>query len=137
MNEPNVTRHEDLLAEWSKDPEYVKAEFRVKPYYVVAKDVFDFRVEMDLTQEQLAERATTFQSRISRLESGELDFKLSTLIEVAEALDAHVDICLVKNIIEPDDTYQALLSQEISSPTAPSAPRIQARLLKPMSIAGY
>jgi transcriptional regulator with XRE-family HTH domain len=113
-NDENWTTLEDLEAKWARDPEHLLAEFRIKPYFVVAQDVFELRQEIGLTQEQLAERAQTHQSRISKVESAELDFKLSTLIKIAEALDAHVDIHIVKNLIETDASYRQLFSGAIT-----------------------
>jgi transcriptional regulator with XRE-family HTH domain len=115
-NDENWTTLEDLAAKWASDPEHLLAEFRVKSYFVVAQDVFELRQEMGLTQEQLAERAQTHQSRISKIESAELDPKLSTLIKIAEALDAHVDIQLVKNLIETAPSGRSPAESESLTP---------------------
>ena len=123
MNNDNWPTLDDLAAKWSKDPEHVLAEFRLKPYFTVAKDIFELRQEMKLTQEQLAERAQTHQSRISKAESADLDFKLSTLIKIAEALGAHVDVRVVMNVFASDEEYRALFS--MTATTRPERASLQ------------
>ncbi len=88
---------DDLLAEWSEDPEHVREDYRLRPYFAIAKDLLRRRKELGLTQQELAEKAETHQSRISKLEAADLDFKLSTLIAIAEAMDAHVEAQIVNN----------------------------------------
>jgi transcriptional regulator with XRE-family HTH domain len=115
MTEPRVTTLAELEAEWAADPEHFIAEWRHKPYFLVAQDVFELRQELNLTQAELAEQADTHQSRISKLEGAELDPKLSTLIKVAEALGAHVNIRLCRNGIAVDGGYQSLFTKRVST----------------------
>ena len=85
---------DSLLADLRRDPEYRKAERSVSPYYKLAVEIINRRVRLGMTQQDLAERANTFQSRISKIESGEHDIRLSTLIGIAEALECQVSINL-------------------------------------------
>jgi transcriptional regulator with XRE-family HTH domain len=91
------TSIEEVLADYRKDPEYQKAERLISPYYELATQIIKRRVELGLTQKDLAEKAKTYQSRISKIESGEHDIRFSTLISVAEALQCEV----AKNILVP------------------------------------
>lgn len=77
------------------NPEFQKANRRLKPLYDALVQIIKRRTELDLTQAQLAEKAGTYQSRISKIESGEYDFRVSTLAQIAEALHAELRISLV------------------------------------------
>lgn len=96
------TSIEDVLSDYRKDPEYRKAERLISAYYELATQIINRRIELGLTQKELAERANTFQSRISKIESGEYDIRFSTLIDIAEALECEVS----KNILIPIDDAQ-------------------------------
>lgn len=83
--------YEDLKAELLRDPE-VKAEYDAleTAYQVTCR-----RIELGLTQAQLAKKVGTKQPGISRLESGNSNATLDLLQRVAEALDCRLDIRLV------------------------------------------
>ncbi len=49
------------------------------------------RVELGLSQTEVAARMKTSQSAVARLESGEADLRLSTLERYAAALGQHLD----------------------------------------------
>ena len=55
---------------------------------VLARNLQSRRLELDLTQEQLATRAGLHQPQISLMERGLLEPELSTLARLAEALDS-------------------------------------------------
>jgi transcriptional regulator with XRE-family HTH domain len=95
------TSFEEVVSDLRKDKKFRKAQRRVAPYFDRALEIIKRRVELGLTQKDLAEQASTFQSRISKIESGEHDIRLSTLIDIAEALQCEI----AKNILVPiDDT---------------------------------
>jgi len=52
------------------------------------EDLHERRTELDLTQSELAERADVSQPLIARVESGDVDPRLSTLRRIVEALEA-------------------------------------------------
>ena len=86
-----TTRYADLKAELLRDPE-VKAEYdALEPAYQVACR----RIELGLTQAQLAERVGTKQPGISRLESGNRNITIEQLQRVAGALGCRLDVRLV------------------------------------------
>jgi len=91
-----TTSLDELVPVLEGDPEFVQADRRLKPYYDLVLAIVRRRNELGLTQKDLAERAGTHQSRISKIESAEHDIRLSTLIQLAEALDAEVSIQLVQ-----------------------------------------
>src|SRR5512133_1301683 len=86
---------DNVVMKLRQDPEYRQEERRLRPYTDLVVQIVNRRDELGLTQKDLAERANTHQSRISKIESGEHDIRLSTLIEVAEALGCEVCIQLV------------------------------------------
>jgi hypothetical protein len=61
---------EESIAEWRKDPEYVKAYDALESEFSLAAVIIQARAHAGLTQEQLAERMHTTQAVIARLESG-------------------------------------------------------------------
>jgi len=66
------------------DPEYVAAVHALRPLEALARLVITFRIDNDLTQEQLAALMETSASAISRLESGQHQPNLETLRKFAD-----------------------------------------------------
>lgn len=66
--------------------EYRAAQERLAPFEAIARFVITRRAELDLTQEQLAERMGTSHSAISRIESGRHGTSVATLQRLGEAL---------------------------------------------------
>ena len=95
MMNPKAVPFDEVLADLEQDDEFKKADRQLKPYYDLVKTIIKRRNELGLTQKDLAERASTHQSRISKIESAEHDIRLSTLIQIAEALDTEVSIRLI------------------------------------------
>lgn len=92
--------HDELNRELDRDPEDRKESRRQQPYFDILVQMVRRRNELGLTQRELAEKAGTHQSQISRLENAEHDVQLSTLIKIAEALDTIVEIRLAE-VAEP------------------------------------
>lgn len=86
---------EEVFKEEIEDPKLQKFSRKRKPYYDLVVEFINRRNDLGLTQEELAEKADTFQSRISNIESGDHDFRISTLINLAEALDSELIIRLL------------------------------------------
>src|SRR5712691_4667118 len=66
---------------------YREARERLAPYEQLARIVIGRRVELDLTQEELATRMGTSHSAISRIESGQHSTSVQTLQRLAAALE--------------------------------------------------
>lgn len=89
-----------------QDPDFLRESERLKPYYDLVVELIKRRGQLGLTQEELAARAGTHQARISKIESGELDFRFSTLVSIANALGARLHIALKPQEIEThENTY--------------------------------
>ena len=109
---------EEVFARFEEDQEFLKADRMIKPYYDLIVEIVKRRLHLGLTQKDLAKKAKTFQSRISKIESGEHDIRLSTLIQIAEALDTEVSIHLlpleeIRYISSPNQEYQSIPSVSI------------------------
>ena len=77
-----------------KDPEF-RAEYEaLAPQYEIIHAVIAARIEKQMTQADLAERADTKQSNISRFESGSYNPSLEFLQKIAGALDKQLEITL-------------------------------------------
>ena len=87
--------HDEAKQKAMKDPEYKRAYRLLKPRYDIVRNMIQLRRQIGLTQKELAKHAGTHQSRISKIESAELDVRLSTMIQIADALNADVRIELV------------------------------------------
>lgn len=61
-----------------------------QPYEQFARLVIRKRMQLGLTQEELAKRMGTSHSVISRLESGRHRFSFATMRKLAKALDTHL-----------------------------------------------
>ena len=65
---------------------YREAQERLAPYEQLARIVIRRRLDLGLTQEQLAQRMGTSYSAISRIESGQHNTSVQTLQRLAAAL---------------------------------------------------
>lgn len=66
---------------------YREAQARLVPYEQLARIVIRRRMELGLTQEELASRMGTSHSAISRIESGQHSTSVQTLQRLAAALE--------------------------------------------------
>lgn len=83
---------ESLLAEHLADPEFRREWERTTSARALAVWLVRYRSEHGLSQRALAERVGMKQPVIARLESGETEPKLSTLLRLAEALQTPIDL---------------------------------------------
>ncbi len=100
-----TVKFEDWEAKQLKNPEFQAASREQEPAYQVAR----LRILRGLTQGQLAKRIGTQQPSIARLESGKKDPDIPFLRQIANALDARVEIRLVP--LEPQLRKAKMKSQ--------------------------
>ena len=121
MKTQSDNQHEALLKILNHDPEYRKSYRKLKPRYDLIKEMIRLRNELGITQKELAEKAHTHQSRISKIEAGTLNISLNTLVEIAEALEAEVDIKLNRIHQRRDvEYYQLFATSSATSPVVSS-----------------
>jgi ribosome-binding protein aMBF1 (putative translation factor) len=70
-----------------RNPPYRDAKAQLEPYEQLARIVIRRRMELELTQEELATRMGTSHSAISRIESGQHSTSVHTLQRLAAALE--------------------------------------------------
>lgn len=90
-----IISSDEVLAKLKEDPDFIKEQRKLRPYYDLVVQIINRRDELGLSQKELAEKAGTYQTRISKIESANLDIRLSTLIDIAEALEEEVNIQLI------------------------------------------
>jgi ribosome-binding protein aMBF1 (putative translation factor) len=72
------------------DPEYKRENERTRPRRELARMLMIRRIELDLSQQELADRMGTSVAVISRLERGTQNFSPATLQRLAQALDTRL-----------------------------------------------
>lgn len=92
--ERRMITHEDVMRQARQNPEFIKAERKIEPFNQIAKAIYLLRKKKGLSQIQLAKEANTHQTRISKIENAELNPRISTIIDIAEALGGEVNISI-------------------------------------------
>ena len=87
-------KFEEVHNRLMKDEEF-KAEYeKLKPRYDLIAQIIDARSQLNITQEELAQRVGTQKSNISRFESGSYNQSLDFVTKVARSLGKEVHISL-------------------------------------------
>ncbi|WP_018213696.1 helix-turn-helix domain-containing protein [Desulfitobacterium hafniense] len=89
-----MTYKEYKKAALAENPELLKEYEALAPQYDIIDAVIAARIEKQMTQAELAERADTKQSNISRFESGNYNPSVEFLRKIAGALDKQLEITL-------------------------------------------
>ena len=79
----NFKKH---LAEQLKNPEFAAEWERQRPEREYIKAIIAARVETNLTQKELAQKAGIRQSNISRIENGKSSPTIATLLQIADGV---------------------------------------------------
>jgi len=83
------------IAEKFQDKNFEKKYLRSSALYRLAGEMLLLRKQRGLTQQELADKVGSTQAVISRLESASVKPSLETILKIAEALDATVDVRLL------------------------------------------
>ena len=87
-------KFEEVHNRLMKDVEF-KAEYeRLKPRYEIIAQIINARSQLNITQEELAQRVGTQKSNISRFESGSYNPTLDFVTKIARSLGKEVRISL-------------------------------------------
>lgn len=78
-----------------KNKDFEKSYLRTATFYKLADELLLLRKKRGLSQKELAKKAGTTQAVVSRLENASVKASLESVVNFAEALDAHVDIHFV------------------------------------------
>ncbi|MDH6225247.1 helix-turn-helix transcriptional regulator [Streptomyces sp. MJP52] len=87
-------RQRKLAEGYAEPTEVVEARREIRMSMALAKAVYDRRVELGLTQAELAARCGLTQAKISRIEGSDTVPTLPLLARLAKALDATLNIAL-------------------------------------------
>ena len=84
-----------LLIERFKNKDFEKKYHHTASFFRLADEVLMLRKQRGLTQKELAEKVGTTQAVVSRLENASVKPSLETILKIAQALDAAVDVRLI------------------------------------------
>jgi len=88
----NLREWKQVKKELLTDPEVKKEYEKLRPKYEAISAVIKARLEKGMTQKELARKANTKQSNISRLESGKATPSISLLNRIAQAFNKELKI---------------------------------------------
>jgi len=87
--------HEQVKRELLADPE-VRTEYdALEAEFSLRRAIVQLRNSTGLSQRAVAETLGTYQSALSRLESGRTNVTIGYLAKVANALDSDLELCFV------------------------------------------
>jgi len=84
-----------------------------------------YRIERKWTQEQLAEHAGTTQKYISRIEGGNHNLHLNTIVAIARALDVSVDFLIADYTDSTNTSTLKVILDDIKGMTAKQLEMLQ------------
>lgn len=83
-----------------KDDPLLKIELeKLEPKYQIIRQVIELRIKSKLTQKQLAEKINDKQSNIARLENGNVNPSIDKLIQIANGLNADIEVKFIPRVI--------------------------------------
>ena len=94
--------------------------YRLSPFYRLADQLVLLRKKRGLTQQELAEKASTTQAVVSRLENVSVHCALETVVRLADALDAVVEVRITptEELAQTTEANQSIVSLCEDKPTA-------------------
>lgn len=81
-----MTNFDEYLQEQLKNPEFKEEYDALEPEYAVIQAMIDARKQSGMTQKELSEKTGITQADISRLENGNANPSLHTLMRLAEGM---------------------------------------------------
>lgn len=81
------TTFAELESELNKDPEYVDAVRKLKPYFKLSSTIIRRRIELGLTQEQLANKANISLRTLVNIEDFQHNVTFKTIVSIMDALE--------------------------------------------------
>ncbi len=92
---PKTSSLDDLQKELMKDPEYVRAYYKLTPFNDLLTQIINRRHEINITQKEIAKKMKTNQSAVSRLFNDTSNPRLKTIADLADAMDCYVELELI------------------------------------------
>ncbi len=112
-----MTNFNKFVKEQLERPEVAREYRQISPFYKLANQLLLLRKMRGLSQQELADKAQTTQAVISRLENASVRCSLQTVMRLADALDAAVDVRLIpiEELSEPSHSQELNIdSQDIN-----------------------
>ena len=75
-------------------------------YKSIGKRIKTARVQMDITQEKLAEMVNLSTSHLSNIETGTTRVSLPTIVNLANSLHVSVDYILADNVVQSKAVFE-------------------------------
>ncbi len=85
-------KFDDFLERQLKDPKFRREYEKLQPEFEIISAIIQHRIDTGMTQKELADKAGTKQSAISRLEAGNSNPSIGFLSKIAEALGTKLQI---------------------------------------------
>lgn len=86
------TKFDDFLQEQLQDPEFRKEYEELQPERAIIQAIIDARRSAGITQKELASRTGITQGDISKLERGNANPSVKTLLRLAEGMGMNLKI---------------------------------------------
>lgn len=81
------------------DPDLKGELDKLEPKYQLIRQIIELRKVQNLSQEELAKRIKDKQSNIARLENGNANPSIEKLIQIADGLNADIEVKFIPRII--------------------------------------
>jgi predicted transcriptional regulator len=88
----SLRSYKDVKNRFLSEPEFRREYEALGPEFELVESIIRRRIELKMSQEELAAKVGTGQAAISRLESGSANPTLASLVEIAAALEADLHI---------------------------------------------
>jgi len=96
----SLRSYKDVKKRFLSEPEFRREYEALGPEFELVESIIKRRIELKMSQEELAAKVGTGQAAISRLESGNANPTLASLVEIAAALEADLHVELKpKNVV--------------------------------------
>ena len=92
VGEYDPISYSEVQRKWMKDPAFKRAYDALEPEYAIIRQIIRQRINLKMSQKELAKKLGTKQSAVSRLESGTYNPTLSFLKKLSKALDSDLVI---------------------------------------------
>lgn len=103
-----MKKFKDFLNEQLQDAEVKKEYERLDPAFSIARDLIRLRKARGLSQKELAEKISSTQTVVSRIENGSVNSSINTIQKISEALGAHLTIQML-----PQEQYDLFQEAEM------------------------
>lgn len=99
-------RFDDFLAEQLKDPELKKEYDALEPKYALIESIVMARKERNLTQKELSKLTGITQADLSKIENGNANPSLNTLLKLAKGLGKKLQVSLVQYLNKKSKVFK-------------------------------